>query len=244
MGTHYGGNGGNGGDPPPDGDRSQEPELPPLPPEWGRITIPEDPSELAEEAEEVRRELTQERTSRWNRRIPGVDRLRIRPMLGPPLLIVAVAVMITIASLVVMAWSGANGDRATGPTGRTVPTVTLTDHAGRPVPIADQAPMALLLVENCDCQQLITETVAAAPPGVRVVAVGNTPPDPVQVEPNAAPPIRLADPNGLLRTQLELGPPTEAAAVALVDPQGQVAHIVPVAVSVATYEREMARLSG
>lgn len=38
MGTHPG-NGGNG---PSDGDRTPDPELPKLPPEWGEITIPED----------------------------------------------------------------------------------------------------------------------------------------------------------------------------------------------------------
>ena len=45
------------GSPPDDGGGSQSRGLPDLPPEWGTIVIPDDPAELADEAEALRREL-------------------------------------------------------------------------------------------------------------------------------------------------------------------------------------------
>lgn len=242
MGTHYGG---NGGDPPPDGDRHREPDLPPLPPEWGDLTIPDDASALAEEAEQVRRELAREPATRPGRRFPTSPRFRVRSALGAPLLMVAVAVAITLASLIVMGWSSTDVTRTPPePTGRPVPAVTLTDHSGRPVPLAEQAPMVLLLVEDCACERLIGDTAAAAPSGVRVVTVGHSPPGSVETEPGTTPPLRLADPNGLIRAGLQLGLPAEAAAtVVLVDPQGRIAHAVPSADSLAPYHRELADLA-
>lgn len=241
MGTHYGG---NGGDPPPEGDRSREPELPPLPPEWGDLTIPDDVSELTEEAEQIRQELARKRPFRPGRRFLASPRFHVRSALGPPLLMVVVAIAVAMAGLIVMGWSSADMSRPPAePIGRSVPAVTLTDHSGQPRPLADHAPMVLLLVETCSCERLLAETTAAAPPGVHVVAVGHSPPPPVETDSGATPPLRLADPNGLIRAGLQLGPPTEAATVVLVNAQGHITHVVPAADSLAPYHRELADLA-
>lgn len=100
MGTRSDGNG-NGW--PPDG-------LPDLPPEWGTIVIPDDPSELAQESSRVRRELRRHaRQRRWRRRLhlsppkppPTDDDV---PTLGVPLLVISIAVIATLVSLFAIAW--------------------------------------------------------------------------------------------------------------------------------------------
>jgi hypothetical protein len=101
MGTRSDGNG-NGW--PPDG-------LPDLPPEWGVVIIPDDPSELAEESARVRRELRHyERQQRWRRRLhlpparPPTGTDDDAPSLGIPLLVISIAVIATLVSLFAIAW--------------------------------------------------------------------------------------------------------------------------------------------
>jgi hypothetical protein len=100
MGTLSGGNGGGW---PPD-------ELPELPPEWGTIVIPDDASELAQEATRVRRELRrQARQLRWRRRLhlpPPKPRNDDEEgtTLGVPLLVISIAVIATLTSLFAIAW--------------------------------------------------------------------------------------------------------------------------------------------
>jgi hypothetical protein len=101
MGTRGGGNGDGW---PPDG-------LPDLPPEWGAIVIPDDASELAEEAARVRRQLRRDtRRRRWRRRLhlppanPRPDRADDTPTLGVPLLVISIAVIATLTSLFAIAW--------------------------------------------------------------------------------------------------------------------------------------------
>src|SRR3954452_17134327 len=99
MGTLSGGNGGGW---PPD-------ELPDLPPEWGRIVIPDDASELARDARRVRREMRRHAWECWWRR-----RLHLAPpppptgrdaaALGVPLLVISIAVIATLTSLFAIAW--------------------------------------------------------------------------------------------------------------------------------------------
>src|SRR5690606_6148008 len=85
--------GGNGGERPSDGGNRPD-GLPGLPPEWGRIVIPDDPADLAEEATEVRRELRREARRRRIRRLlrlparPDPDEQSIRI----PLIIMAIAI--------------------------------------------------------------------------------------------------------------------------------------------------------
>lgn len=88
--------------------------LPDLPPEWGEVLIPDDASELDEEAATVRKELRKE-TRRTRRRLWG-DRWRRRlhlpqriddpeePSLFLPMLVLGVALLITLLSLLMIAW--------------------------------------------------------------------------------------------------------------------------------------------
>src|SRR5436309_3018240 len=82
--------------------------LPDLPPEWGTVIIPDDPSELAPEIEEVRRELRRlARRNRWRRSL-HLPPLTGRPAgdagsLGLPLLIMAIAIIATLTSLFALA---------------------------------------------------------------------------------------------------------------------------------------------
>ncbi|GII25314.1 hypothetical protein [Planosporangium mesophilum] len=100
MGTLSGGNGGGW---PPD-------ELPDLPPEWGRIVIPDDASELAQEAAKVRRELRAEARARRLKRRLHLPRTDLRPgesdapPLGVPLLVILIATIATLTSLFVISW--------------------------------------------------------------------------------------------------------------------------------------------
>jgi hypothetical protein len=90
--------------------------LPDLPPEWGEVVIPDDPAELAEEAQRVRDELRQEaRTARraawrarWRRRLHLPERMDDPDQysLVLPLVVLGIAVVITLLSLLLIAWPG------------------------------------------------------------------------------------------------------------------------------------------
>jgi hypothetical protein len=284
MGTHHG----NDGNPPPDGDRTPDPELPDLPPEWGEIAIPDDLSGLAREVEQVREELAREKRRRGRpgrpvnrrpdpRRAPGpaagadpaarpgsgagADPAAgpgagpgseptggTAPTIGVPLLIMSVAVLITLVSLFMMAWSG-TGAIAPDPIGARdrpaeLPPIVLLDATGRQVTLAAQTPMVLMLVEECGCANLVAATAAAAPPGVTVAMVGHRPPPPpAGLGPADPVPLRLGDPGGLVRNQLRLGDPGDTATVVLVDRTGRIVTIQDRATSVAQYQAELTGLN-
>lgn len=90
--------------------------LPDLPPEWGEVVIPDDPAELAEEAERVRDELRAEARAarraawraRWRRRLHLPERIDDpdQPSLVLPLVVLGIAVVITLLSLLLIAWPG------------------------------------------------------------------------------------------------------------------------------------------
>ncbi|QSB15064.1 hypothetical protein JQS43_01395 [Natronosporangium hydrolyticum] len=252
MATHQGG---NGGEMPPEGDRPRDPDLPELPTGWGEV--PDDASELSAEAEQLRAELAEERLT-GRRRPPaepaddpsGDDPEPRQPSISTPLLIMSVAVVITLISLFAMAWSGAstlpddrNGVGTPAVDSAALPPLTLPDATGRQVILQAQTPMVLMLVEECDCQQLVSATAAAAPAGVRVVLVGHSaPPVPTGLAPGDPQPLRLADPSGAARAELSLPPPSDAATVILVDASGQIRDTVPAATSVAQYQAELTNL--
>jgi hypothetical protein len=240
MATHHSGNGDNV---PPDGDRTPDPELPELPPEWGPIEIPDDISELADEAERIRQELAQERSEARPAERPKTG----EPSIGVPLLIMSVAVMITLVSLFAMTWNGSNSllpDDASTTRPTQVPPMSLADGTGRQVALSAQAPMAMLLVEGCDCTGLVAATVAAVPSGVAVVAIGESPPaQPDGLAPGDPQPVLLGDPDGLVRTELGLGPPTGAATVMLVDQAGQITRTHVAATSVEQFRADLAGLA-
>lgn len=244
MGTHHGGNDGNV---PPDGDRSPDPELPELPelpPEWGEVTVPDDPSELAAEAEQIREELTREqRSGAAGGTGDGA------PSIGVPLVIMSVAVLITLISLFAMAWSGTSTipdpvRPGSGDTPAELPPMTLVDAANRQVALAAQTPLVIMLVEECECGGLVSATVGAAPPGVRVAMVGHAPPaEPVGLTAGEQAPLRLGDPTGLVRAELRLGQPTDTATVVLVDRDQRITQIEESATSVAQYQSDLTGLA-
>jgi hypothetical protein len=88
--------------------------LPDLPPEWGEVLIPDDAAELDEEAAHVRRELRVEArrrrrravAARWRRRLHLPDRIDDpdEPSLLLPMLVLGVALLITLLSLLMIAW--------------------------------------------------------------------------------------------------------------------------------------------
>ncbi len=88
--------------------------LPDLPPEWGKIYIPDDAAELDAEAELVRKDLRKEARqlrrkvwrARWRRRFglpPHIDNPE-EPSLWLPMLVLGIALLITMLSLLLIAW--------------------------------------------------------------------------------------------------------------------------------------------
>jgi len=233
MGTHRG----NGGNWTPDGEGARD-DLPELPPEWGEIVIPDDPAELAEEAEQVRRELARQAPARgWLHRAATGE-----PSLGVPLLIMSTAVLITLISLFAMAWQGSRPRPPATSTAATVlPALSLDTAAGAAVPLRTLTPAVIMLVEECACDDLVAATVEAAPDGVTVVAVHDSAP-PLgagQAPENLR---RVLDPSADLRTALDLGPPGPVASVLLVDRTGRIVTTVPAARTLAAYRSALGDL--
>lgn len=243
--------GGNGGERPFEGGNRPEP-LSGLPPEWGMIVIPDDPSELAEEAEEVRRELGRAtRRDRWRRRFRRGLRVPREPSVGLPLLIMAVAVIATLTSLFVIAWPKQQrqvllADRTPTP----VAEMTLVDANGTPVRLRDVLPAVVVLVEGCLCDALLGELAVAAHTDVAVLAVSRAAPSLAMAPPADRPPpggsvnpVRpLADPADALRARLGLPPPGGSASIALISRTGQVIRLVPKSRSVDEFRLDLATL--
>ncbi|MEE3918808.1 hypothetical protein V2I01_11130 [Micromonospora sp. BRA006-A] len=81
----------------PDADGQGPPDgLPGLPPEWGRVVVPDDASALADEARQVRRELRRARQGSGRRAVPA--------RLGLPALILLVSMLVTLAGLAAVTW--------------------------------------------------------------------------------------------------------------------------------------------
>ncbi|MEW2543704.1 hypothetical protein, partial [Micromonospora chalcea] len=158
----------------PDADGQGPPDgLPGLPPEWGRVVVPDDASALADEARQVRRELRRARTAAGRR----TGSLR----LGLPALILLVSVLITLAGLAAVTWprttrSGAptvlphGGGAAPQPVGP-LPALDLVGADDVPVPLRSMLPAMIILTDACACAEQVTAAAGAAPPGVTVVTV-------------------------------------------------------------------------
>ncbi|BCL14348.1 hypothetical protein [Micromonospora sagamiensis] len=219
--------------------------LPDLPPEWGRVVVPDDASALAQEAAQVRRELHEARRA---------ARLRsFRRTLTLPLLILVVAVLTTLAGLVAVTWPRAErpaarpsapaAEPAADPVGRPLPALDLVDETEAPVPVRSLLPAVILLVDACPCPERVIEAAGAAPPGVRVVTVvgGGTVPASTDPVPGVR---RLADPAGGMRALTHTAPVPGAVGALLVDRTGTVVRVVPVVGSVEDYRGELTRLAG
>jgi hypothetical protein len=121
----------------------------------------------------------------------------------------AVAVLTTLVSLFIVTWGRpasmvpppATSAKAptVAPTGiGTLADIVLLDPAGLRVRLGTLLPAVLLLVDGCECGELVAATAAAAPTGVRVVPVARSAPSVPDAPDNVRP---LADPDGLLRAR-------------------------------------------
>jgi hypothetical protein len=230
--------------------------LPDLPPEWGTVIIPDDPSELAPEINEIRRELRRTaRRDRWRRLLhlppAGHPRSREGSSLALPLLIMAIAIAATLTSLFALAWPGPGNRLAASPPVRvsstaatpTIPDLTLRAIDGTDLHVRNNLPAVFLLADDCACAALAVETAMAVPPGVTVVEVGRNAP----VLPSN-PPIGLrirsaADPEGHLRTAYAGSAPANGVTAVLVKVTGEVIKAISHVTSVADFAADLPRLA-
>ncbi|MBM0204524.1 hypothetical protein JNW90_16590 [Micromonospora sp. STR1s_5] len=215
--------------------------LPGLPPEWGRVVVPDDASALAAEAAQVRREL------RPAGNLPGGYRA-----LGLPLVVLLVAVLTTLAGLVAVTWPRANRgtDRPTPApysppatlAGQPLPALDLVDADDAPVPLRGLLPAMIILLDGCPCPDRVTDALAAAPAGVSVVTVtgGKTVPAGPTVKRQAR---ALADPAGGLRSFLGQPARPGAATALLVDRAGTVTRVLPELGTIESYRSDLRALA-
>ncbi|MEO3776215.1 hypothetical protein ABGB16_05020 [Micromonospora sp. B11E3] len=229
--------------------------LPGLPPEWGRVVVPDDASALAEEAERIRRELRRRAArARLRARLGLPPRPNGRLPLGLPLVVLLVAALATAAGLFAVTWTRPprTAERPTvvpHPTpaadlvGRPLPALELVDAENAAVSLRALLPAVIVLVDACACPERAAEAAALAPPGVTVVTVAGG----RRVDPTAAsvgPPVRaLADPAGGLRAFLRLPPRPGTATAVLVDRGGTVLRVVPELRSAEDYRADLPRLA-
>jgi hypothetical protein len=246
-------------------------DLPDLPEEWGVIVIPDDLSELSDEVEAVRAELRlAAKPSRWRRFLnrPGMRGVRkvAAAAVRAPVLIISMAVLVTVASLFASAWPGpprqpatqrtasTTDDNATGtgPAVSTLPGLELIGADGQTVPLRGQLPAVILVIDGCDCERLVSDTIAAVRPEIAVVTVTGAPSAAtagVGTPPTGATPqaqgktVRaLQDPSGTVRSQLKLRKADGTAAVLLVDKSGTIVHTYQRIAVVDDLKPELARL--
>ena len=255
--------GGNGGERPPDGGG-----LPELPPEWGHVVIPDDASALTAESVGVRRQMRRyARSRRWRRRLhlpPPPHRISedSQPGLAAPLIVMAIAVLATLASLFAVGWptqrrpvapvrsvggpapaSTASADspqRGVGP----LANMTLADPSGADVWLAGSLPALVLLVDGCACEAVISSAAAAADPRVTVLAVATSWPEtaiPAAPDTAGARIERVVDPGGRVRAAI-VGASANGPAAALVAADGSTLKVVPVLGSVDDFRADLPRL--
>lgn len=223
---------------PPDG-------LPDLPPEWGRVVVPDDASALAEEARQVRRELRAARRQATARPRLGPAG---RPSPGLPVLLLLVAVLITLTGLAAVTWPRSNRSGGaptvlpypTAPVGP-LPALDLVGPDDAPVPLRSLLPAMIILVDACVCTEEVGTAAATAPPGVTVVTVTESRDAEAATTPGVRP---LADPAGGLRAYVHLSAHPGTAAALLVDRQGTLVRVVPELGPAADYRDDLVRLAG
>ncbi|MGI5524312.1 hypothetical protein ACQEUX_25700 [Micromonospora sp. CA-259024] len=215
--------------------------LPGLPPEWGRVVVPDDASALAAEATQIRRELRRPTGP------PGGHRA-----LGLPLLVLLVAVLTTLAGLLLVTWPRANrGTDSPTPApyqpsaslaGQALPALDLVDGSEAPVPLRSLLPAMIILLDGCPCPDRVADALAAAPVGVSVVTVtgGRT----VPARPaNPRHARALADPAGGLRSFLGQPARPGTATALLVDRTGVVTRVLPDLGPVDAYREDLRALA-
>jgi hypothetical protein len=209
--------------------------LPDLPPEWGTVIIPDDASELADEAAALRREIRREQRGVRVRSALGVPaNPEGQPSLGIPVMIMAVAVLTTLVSLFVVTWgrqpstplppvNGASAPTVPGTAAGTLADVVLVDASGVRVRLGTLLPAVFMLVDGCDCAPLVLATASAAPPGVRVVPVAKTAPLIADAPSTVRP---LADADGLLRSRFAAETATAPASATAIIVDGTAENVI------------------
>jgi hypothetical protein len=235
--------------PPPDGGG-----LPDLPPEWGVVVIPDDPSELDRESVQFRREQRRSvRRARWRRRFgmaPRSGRDDDNPPVGTPLLIMAIAIVAALTSLFAITLStrtNSGTNTTPAPSAPVAPPqmvdLTLQTATGSQVNLRQTLPAVMLLLDGCPCDQLIRDTVSAAPAKVAVIIVDRAAP--------ALPPgvraTALADPQQVLMATYGTGPdrntrPAGQVTAVLVDSKGNIVGTANQATSVSDFKRGLTSL--
>ncbi|MEV0152646.1 hypothetical protein AB0H57_02740 [Micromonospora sp. NPDC050686] len=228
--------------------------LPDLPPEWGRVVVPDDASALAEEATQVRRELLGRATARAGH--PPDDPAEGRLPLRMPLLVLLVTVLTTLAGLAAVTWprnprgsarpTVVPQSAAADLTGRPLPALDLVDTDQRPLPLRGLVPAVIILVDGCACPERVAEAATAAPAGVAVVTVAaGRAVSPTPSGPGAGRTVRaLADPAGGLRAFVRVPPRPDTVTALLVDQYGILVELVPQVGTVEDYRSELVRLAG
>jgi hypothetical protein len=227
----------NGGGQPPDEGGTTPGGLPDFPPEWGTIIVPDDASELDDEAEALRRELRRMRQRMVVRRLLLLPRQRSGDTsLVVPMIIMVVAILTTLASLFVVTWNRTpDGLPVTPVGGSTSPTafadLVFLDSAGHPVRMGSLLPAVVVLTDGCAaCTPLLQALVPRVPRPVRTVAVGRTAP----MLPSAATTgeaYSLADPNDLIRGAYAPSSSGGGPTVLVSDRQGTAVQVIPGAAS-------------
>jgi hypothetical protein len=162
----------DGPQPPGDGD------LPELPPEWGHLVIPDDPRELAAEAEQVRAELE-------GRPRPNFIRRWQRSALSGPLVSLVLMLTAAIASLVIVVAPSsrqaprpapiASPTQSVGTIGGLLPDLVLRDDHDSHVTLRHIRPAVLLLMPTgCGCDDVAAGLVAASRESQVTVALVGT----------------------------------------------------------------------
>jgi hypothetical protein len=244
--------GDNGGDRPSEGGG-----LPGLPPEWGTIVIPDDAAELQHEATVVRKEMRRHaRRNRWRKRFglpartlrPGEDDA---PTLGLPLLIMSIAIIATLTSLFAIAWPTRAGQPAGQHAGTpsteastwVVPDLTLADATGKAVRLRTALPAVVLIVDECACDALITNTAKVVDPKVTVLAVARSKaPTLPKALPGDRTVLAVQDPDGTLHSAFAGPSQAPGVTVVIMKTSGEVVISVPNVKDVSSFESFLVQL--
>jgi hypothetical protein len=240
---------GDGRPPPDDGD------LPEFPPEWGVVVIPDDLTELDRETAALLRERRRRiRRAKWRKRLglPATNSKGDTPPVGVPLLIMSIAIIAALTSLFAITLTsrstGTSNSQSQPPaaTPEVPPQMIdlgLTDANGQTVRLRDSLPAVILLLDGCPCGDLIRNTVAAAPPGVKVIAVDRIAPTlPVGVYVTS-----LSDPEQALLATYADGPdrgaqPAQVPTAVLVGGDGTVTKVASPAKRLTDFKAAMSTL--
>jgi hypothetical protein len=239
-----------------DGDGTQPPDggLPDLPPEWGVVVIPDDLHELDRESSELRRERRRiARRNRWRRRfgLPPIDPDADAPPIGAPLLVMSITIIAAVTSLLAITLSTrpvstpapARTAAAASTTAHQMINLSLGQADGRLVALHDTEPAVILLLDGCQCDQLIRDTARLAPTKVTVLVVDRRVPTiPAGVHVTA-----LADPEQALLATYGGGAdqnatPSGIPAAVLVDARGTIMRSVRPATKATDFETDLVRL--